>query len=49
MINLGGDESLVYSDWDRSLYDLGIRHEAEVSLFKKSDYEQYKLNPVQKW
>ncbi|KAK6872873.1 Altered inheritance rate of mitochondria protein 29 [Candida tropicalis] len=34
---------------DKSLWDLGIQNETELSLFNWNDYVEYKANPVEKW
>ncbi|EMG50776.1 AIM29 Altered inheritance rate of mitochondria protein 29 [Candida maltosa Xu316] len=34
---------------DKSLWELGIQNETELSLFKWDDYVEYKANPVEKW
>ncbi|EER34776.1 conserved hypothetical protein [Candida tropicalis MYA-3404] len=34
---------------DKSLWDLGIQNETELSLFNWNDYVEYKGNPVEKW
>ena len=49
MINVGGDDVLVFQDEDKSLLELGFRNETEVSYFNKADYEKYKLDPTLKW
>lgn len=33
----------------KSLYDLGIENETEISLFNWSDYKTFKENPEEKW
>lgn len=49
MINVGGDDVLVFQEEDKSLLELGFRNETEVSYFNKADYEKYKLDPTLKW
>ncbi|KAG7194237.1 uncharacterized protein KQ657_004956 [Scheffersomyces spartinae] len=34
---------------EKTLYELGIDNETELSLFKWEDYETYKANPEEKW
>ncbi|KAG5417322.1 hypothetical protein I9W82_004955 [Candida metapsilosis] len=34
---------------DKSLWDLGIQNETEISIFNWDDYLEYKKNPEEKW
>lgn len=34
---------------DKSLWDLGIQNETEISMFNWDDYLEYKKNPEEKW
>ncbi|KAK6204402.1 uncharacterized protein RJT21DRAFT_116817 [Scheffersomyces amazonensis] len=34
---------------DKSLWDLGVENETELSVFKWEDYVAYKANPEEKW
>lgn len=53
VINFEHDEELIiYSpkvNTNKSLYELGIENETEISLFKLLDYLAYKENPEEKW
>lgn len=53
VINFDNDEEcIIYSPTvnpDKSLYELGIENETEISLFKFEDYLEYKKNPEEKW
>lgn len=58
VINLENDDDwLVYCGNDeakkagesKTLHDLGIENETELSLFKWSDYVDFKKNPEEKW
>lgn len=53
VINFDNDEELlIFSptvDLQKSLWDLGIENETELSIFKYDDYISYKANPEEKW
>lgn len=49
MINTGGDECLILSDYEATLDGLGLGHETEVSYFNREDYERYKNDSSLKW
>lgn len=53
VINFDDDENLIIQSpdvtSDKSLWDLGIENETEISLFKLSDYLEFKANPEEKW
>lgn len=49
MINIFQDESLLLRDEDLSLYELGIRHESEISFFNYDEYQAYCSDPTLKW
>lgn len=33
----------------KSLYELGVENETEISMFNWSDYQEFKQNPEEKW
>ncbi|XP_069110898.1 UPF0538 protein C2orf76 homolog [Argopecten irradians] len=47
-INTDQDEKLILSPSD-TLHDSGIKHETELSYFKREDYEKYKADPKLTW
>ncbi|KAI5959522.1 hypothetical protein KGF57_002047 [Candida theae] len=54
VINFENDEEWVIfkkgdSIGDKSLWDLGIQNETEISIFNWDDYVEYKKNPEEKW
>ncbi|KAK6465107.1 hypothetical protein DFJ63DRAFT_6461 [Scheffersomyces coipomensis] len=55
VINFDDDEGWVLINNDdkrgdkKSLYELGIENETELSLFKWDDYVAFKANPEEKW
>lgn len=53
VINFDNDEDWVLESpvqhKEQSLWDLGVRNETELSVFKWDDYEEYKKNPEEKW
>lgn len=54
VINFENDEDWVLvspsvDGTDKSLWELGIQNETELSLFNWADYIEYKANPVEKW
>lgn len=56
MINVDSNPALILGsglveeeDDIATLYDLGLRHESEVSLFEMAAYEAYSSNPTTKW
>ena len=49
MINVSQDESLLLRDEEATLFEMGIRHESEVSLFNYAEYRAYCENPILKW
>ncbi|KAK9313853.1 hypothetical protein V1522DRAFT_351234 [Lipomyces starkeyi] len=48
IINLENDDWIL-SDHSKMLQECGIENETEISLFNRTLYEAYKLNPVEKW
>ncbi|KAK9361826.1 hypothetical protein V1504DRAFT_389230 [Lipomyces starkeyi] len=48
IINLENDDWIL-SDHSKTLQECGIENETEISLFNRTLYEAYKLNPVEKW
>ncbi|KAK9494273.1 hypothetical protein V1508DRAFT_413456 [Lipomyces doorenjongii] len=48
IINLENDDWIL-SDHSKTLQGCGIENETEISLFNRTLYEAYKLNPVEKW
>ncbi|KAG0141325.1 hypothetical protein CROQUDRAFT_663992 [Cronartium quercuum f. sp. fusiforme G11] len=48
IINLDHDDWIL-EDKSAKLKDVGLEHESEVSLFNRTDYEDFKLNPEQSW
>ncbi|KAK9485232.1 hypothetical protein V1527DRAFT_409242 [Lipomyces starkeyi] len=48
IINLENDDWIL-SDHSKTLHECGIENETEISLFNRTLYEAYKLNPVEKW
>ncbi|KAK9386738.1 hypothetical protein V1515DRAFT_537010 [Lipomyces mesembrius] len=48
IINLENDDWILL-DHSKTLQDCGIENETEISLFNRTLYEAYKLNPVEKW
>lgn len=56
-INFDNDEEYIFYcqdeknmvDSGKSLYDLGVENETEISLFKYLDYIDFKANPEEKW
>jgi hypothetical protein len=51
VINMEHDDDWVLDihEENRKLFSYGIENETELSIYKKSDYEEYKANPVDKW
>ncbi|KAK6458017.1 uncharacterized protein RJT20DRAFT_125917 [Scheffersomyces xylosifermentans] len=53
VINFDNDEGWVLVSPDvtgkKSLYELGVENETELSVFKWSDYVEFKANPEEKW
>lgn len=51
VINMEHDEDWVLdlNDDTRKLVDYDIENETELSIYKLSDYLEYKANPVDKW
>ncbi|KAK9376722.1 uncharacterized protein V1513DRAFT_212487 [Lipomyces chichibuensis] len=48
IINLENDDWIL-SDHSKTLQECGIENETEISLFNRTLYEAYKVNPVEKW
>ncbi|KAK9470725.1 uncharacterized protein V1510DRAFT_422303 [Dipodascopsis tothii] len=48
VINLDHDEWIL-SDPSKTLAEVGMENETEVSLFNRRAYSEYKANPVDKW
>ncbi|KAK9332261.1 hypothetical protein V1520DRAFT_33368 [Lipomyces starkeyi] len=48
IINLENDDWIL-PDHSKTLQECGIENETEISLFNRTLYEAYKLNPVEKW
>ncbi|KAF8001421.1 hypothetical protein HF325_003922 [Metschnikowia pulcherrima] len=42
------DESNLVQN-EKSLWDLGVENETEISVFNYQDYAAYKANPEEKW
>jgi hypothetical protein len=49
VINCENDEQLLLLADGRSVAQWGVKHETDLSFFKKSDYEAYKANPTLLW
>lgn len=49
IINTHDDLNLMLRDYDASLWDLGLRHESEISWFVWDDYQRYRVDPQTKW
>ncbi|CAH6719399.1 altered inheritance rate of mitochondria protein 29 [[Candida] jaroonii] len=53
VINFDNDDEFIIlspnKDDNKSLWDMGIENETEISLFKLEDYLAYKENPEEKW
>lgn len=48
IINLDQDE-LIFTNHTIPLSELGLENETELSLFNRSDYDEFQLNPEQSW
>ena len=51
VINMDHDDDWVLdlNDETHSLSSYGIENETELSVYRREDYEAYRLNPVDKW
>jgi len=49
IINLEHDEDWIFKDDKKTLGDLGIDNETEISFFNMEDYQRYKADPQLKW
>lgn len=49
VINFENDEEWILTGKNKSLWDLGVKNETEVSIFRLEDYLAYKENPEEKW
>lgn len=51
VINFDHDEDWVLdcTNEDKKLYEYGIENETEISLYNITEYQEFKLNPVEKW
>lgn len=54
VINMEHDDSWVLvspkvEGDEKTLWELGVENETEISLFKWDDYESFKANPEEKW
>jgi len=43
------DEEWILNDDKKTIHEVGLENEDEVSFFNRSDYEKYKLHPEVKW
>ncbi|PLW10276.1 hypothetical protein PCANC_06314 [Puccinia coronata f. sp. avenae] len=48
IINLDNDEWIM-NEGSKTLSNYGLENESEVSLFNRAEYDNFKLNPEQKW
>ncbi|KAI9336429.1 hypothetical protein DFJ73DRAFT_850499 [Zopfochytrium polystomum] len=48
IINLDHDEDWFFDD-SKTLAELGVEHETEISYFNRAEYDAYKAHPDTKW
>ena len=48
-IDTTNDDETLLRDVDRTLIKSGVKDQTEISFFKWTEYEAYKLNPTHKW
>ena len=49
IINVGEDDKMVIFDMVRTLADLGLTHETEISWFNWEEYQKFCKDPQFKW
>ncbi|KAI8869113.1 hypothetical protein GQ42DRAFT_163664 [Ramicandelaber brevisporus] len=49
IINMENDEECIFNDDGKTLAELGVENETEISYFKLEDYIKYKEHPDNKW
>lgn len=49
IISTSSDSTLILRDYEKALWEAGLRHESELSWFVMEDYLRYKAAPVTKW
>jgi len=49
IINMDKDDEWIINNDNKTLAEIGLEHEDEISFFNRSDYEKYKVHPDVKW
>jgi len=49
IINMDKDDEWILNNDKKTVHEVGLENEDEVSFFNRSDYEKYKLHPEVKW